>query len=265
MILFSERNNITEKPVFQKESLDGSTRNLLWNQMLFLMNNNSYDFENLAYYIWGNYLKNCLDEFPKKHNMFNEAIPSYNFLKKLFLDGEYYEIYDILEIVVQKIYSPNFIKTCNEIFEKENSAYRFINQKIVEIISDSEIKEIEDAVNTGISNVDKHLKQAIEHFSDRQNPDYRNSIKEAISAVEAICRNITQESTLDKALKKIENSGVVFDSQLKQGLEKFYYYTNGSDGIRHALMDNDNTSKSDAKFMLVMCCAFVNYIKDKVS
>ncbi len=51
--------------------------------------------------------------------------------------------------------------------------------------------------------------------------------------------------------------------QLKQGLEKLYYYTNGENGIRHALMDVDNMTKEDANFMLVICSAFVNYIRAK--
>lgn len=44
-------------------------------------------------------------------------------------------------------------------------------------------------------------------MSDRQKPNYRNSIKESISAVESICKIITQDekATLGKALKKIEN------------------------------------------------------------
>lgn len=95
--------------------------------------------------------------------------------------------------------------------------------------------------------------------------DYRNSIKESISAVECICREITGESTLDKSLKKIESKGVTFNSQMKKGLENLYYYTNDADtGIRHALMDDKNAPTADeAIFMLVSCSAFVNYLIKK--
>ena len=94
-----------------------------------------------------------------------------------------------------------------------------------------------------------------------------NSIKESISAVEALCREITTENTLGDALKKLEKNGVNIPAFLKSGFEKLYIYTNNEKtGIRHALMDNTETPQYDeAKFMLVSCCAFVNYIQGKRS
>lgn len=152
----------------------------------------------------------------------------------------------------------------NKEFKRHNFAYRLVNGKIVEITSDNEIKSIEEAINTTKSNARTHLQNALEKLSP-SNYDYRNSIKESISAVEYICREITGESTLDKALKKLESKGVVFNSQMKKGLENLYYYTNdGSTGIRHALMDDKNAPTADeAIFMLVSCSAFVNYLMKK--
>ena len=45
-------------------------------------------------------------------------------------------------------------------------------------------------------------------MTDRKTPNYRNSIKESISAVEALCKIITEneKATLGKALKIIDNS-----------------------------------------------------------
>jgi hypothetical protein len=40
----------------------------------------------------------------------------------------------------------------------------------------------------------------------------------------------------------------------------------GEKGIRHSLLDNASTvTFTDAKFMLVTCSAFVNYVKGKVA
>jgi hypothetical protein len=47
---------------------------------------------------------------------------------------------------------------------------------------------------------------------------------------------------------------------LKEGFKKFYHYTSDSDGIRHGLMDEDRLSSEDAKFMIVSCSAFINYL-----
>ena len=265
MALFSERYDLVKKTKLQRNSLEACTRNLLWNQMFVMYCLYEDDFIQFSKYIWNSYLKNCMDEFPTCVNKYRETISDYTtFLKEIFIHGEYYRVYDILEIAADRFQNMDFVLYCNDVFEQENCAYRFVDKYITEITSDIEIHEVEDAANTNIKNVDVHIRQALEHLSDRQNPDYRNAIKESISAVEALCRNITGESTLDRALNKLENKGVVFNLQLKQGLEKIYYYTNGDDGIRHALMDETKPpTKADAKFMLVMCSAFINYIKEK--
>ena len=263
MALFSERYNLVKKTKLQSNSLEEGTRNLLWNEIFFLYKAYESDFMQFSRYIWNNYLKQCIDDFPSCSNQYRDIVPDYTtHIKEIFVKGEYSEVYDVLEIAAERFYKSDFIDCCNLILEKENCAYRFVDKYITAITSDTEIQEVENAVNSSNKNTRTHLKKALEHLSDRQNPDYRNSIKESISAVEALCRNITGESTLDRALNKLESKGVGFNSQLKQGLEKIYYYTNGEDGIRHALMDAEDITKADAKFMLVMCSAFINYIRE---
>src|SRR5690606_13229916 len=100
-------------------------------------------------------------------------------------------------------------------------------------------------------------------LSNREHPDYRNSIKESISAVEAISKQIAGDSktTLGKALSKIERKGQVdLNPSLKSGFSSIYGYTNDADGIRHALMGTSNLEAEDAKFMLISCSAFINYL-----
>lgn len=52
---------------------------------------------------------------------------------------------------------------------------------------------------------------------------------------------------------------------LKGSFEKLYGYTSDAEGIRHALLDEPNLDFEDAKFMLVSCSAFVNYLKAKAA
>jgi hypothetical protein len=42
-----------------------------------------------------------------------------------------------------------------------------------------------------------------------------------------------------------------------------YGYTSDTHGIRHALKDDSQPNAEDAKFMLVSCSAFVNYLVEK--
>ena len=194
-----------------------------------------------------------------------------DYLRKYFFESIWYEVYDFIEFVagVSQTGSLNllFISCCNSVLEENLSAYRFVGGKIVQITSEQETTEIDEALkNTDLiiyKSVNAHLRRAIELFADRRQPDYRNSIKESISAVEAICNLIigSDSSSLGDALKKIEREHkVVIHPALRAAFDKLYGYTSSAEGIRHALLDEATLGQEDAKFMLVSCSAFINYL-----
>ncbi len=49
-------------------------------------------------------------------------------------------------------------------------------------------------------------------------------------------------------------------SALKAGLDKLYGYTSDKDGIRHPILGEANVDETDARFMIVTCSAFVNFL-----
>ncbi len=149
--------------------------------------------------------------------------------------------------------------------EREISAYRFVNGYIAKITSDQEINEVEDAVkissSMGFEGVNKHLNKALDMLSSRKSPDYRNSIKESISAVESIAKLIAGDpkAELGKALKIIQEKIGLHPALLK-GFLSIYGYTSDEDGIRHAMLEEKEIDFIDAKYMLVSCSAFINYL-----
>jgi hypothetical protein len=144
--------------------------------------------------------------------------------------------------------------------ERENSAYRFVGVEIVEITDQTEITSIEDAL-AGPRGVRIHFERALALLSDRRAPDFRNSIKESISAVEAVCRLIanSHSDTLGAAVKKV-SAKTPLHPAFEQALLKLYGFTSDEGGIRHALMEETSLSYADAKFMLVLCSAFTNFL-----
>jgi hypothetical protein len=64
---------------------------------------------------------------------------------------------------------------------------------------------------------------------------------------------------LSPALDAIE-AKTTLHSALKEAFKKLYGYTSDAQEIRHALTDEPNLDIEDAKFMLVSCSAFVNYL-----
>lgn len=265
---FSERiKKVSASDIIQRDDMNQNLRNSLWNMFCFYLEmdpNNNFAYE-LQKWLYFRLYKLPVDEIRKSYSDY--------FLKKAILEDDWYIVYDLLEETVSYLNSGNhytvmnkndFLEFCNAIFQRENSAYRFVDDIITDITNEYEIQSIEDSINSPLGKAGIHIKEALILLSDREHPDYRNSIKESISAVEAVCRHITGESTLDRALPKLKNKGIAIPEMLEDGMKKLYNFTNGEAGIRHALMDETiNIGFEEAKYMLVTCSAFVNYLKGK--
>lgn len=277
---FSERMGFREvKSLIQTTDIDTDLKNGLWNTL------------------WDNYLRHYGDMFKRElyeplcnltidiwRDFFKEPIDTVNFgtpsiveeiRNYFYYRAEWDEIYDLIEFIPNHFHgdakiNEKFINECNDILEKELSAYRFVGNQIAQITTPEEVQEIEEVLtNTDtVSLVKNHISNALNLMSDRQNPDYRNSIKESISAVECVVKVIAGNpgTTLGAALNQIENAGTItLHSDLKEGLQKLYKYTSDSDGIRHALKEEPTVDFEDAKYMLVTCSAFCNYLTVKAT
>lgn len=275
MKLFSQREGFKPiKNVIQVKGIDEALLNGLWNALhVFYWDRVTTHFVKdaggiykLFFALWLDYFKKPLDTM---QNTWQEA---YKEIRSYFFRCNWFEVYDFMEFIVNNYPSGSvnegFIEYCNSILERELSGYRFIGEKIVPITAEEEITEIEEALRgtQSLRPVVIHLKAALVFFSNRKSPEYRNSIKESISAVEAICNVITgkDKATLGGALKAITDK-VELHAALQQSFSKLYGYTSDADGIRHALLDEPNLDFEDAKFMLVSCSAFINYLKVKSS
>jgi len=276
-MLFSQRKGLKPvKSIIQVDNIDDDLRNGLWSALTLsywdqvhspgLLTNDPMDL--LIKRIWMYYFKKPLDTL---YDFWNQTLLA---IKTYFFDCQWFEVYDFIEFIANNYPDEDesinwrFKDFCNSILETESSAYRFVGGRIAQITAQVEISEIEEAlqITRTLKGVNTHLKTALEMFSDRKTPDYRNSMKESISAVEAICNLITKEkkATLSEALKKVEGK-IALHPALKIAFEKLYGYTCDKDGIRHALHDEANLDLEDAKFMLVTCSAFVNYLVAKAS
>lgn len=187
--------------------------------------------------------------------------------------SEWYKKLDFIEFVLENLRETSksaydfFVKDLNWQFSRLNYGYIIVADKVVERITDNEIKSIETAINNGTSSAGEHFAHALELYSQRPEGDYANSIKESISAVECVCRGRTEVKTLGDALDTFEKKGIHIHPRLKAAFEQMYAYTNQPDtGIRHAMMDNVGTyapGPEEALFFLITSSAFVNYINSK--
>lgn len=275
---FSQR--IGKKPIkeiIQVESMDNDLKNSIWNAInMFYFDNSAdkytiNDLKDETYYLyvnlWTTFYKCPIDEISYSVDGYHRV------LKNKFFKKSWYEIYDLLEFIPNNFQdneyeniNSNFVSYCNYVLERELSAYRFLNGQITPITSIEEVESIQEVlvISDKFKPVKIHLERALELFSSRTSPDYRNSIKESISAVESYCSILSGDSkaTLGQALKQIEKTNNIHPALIKS-FSNLYGYTSNADGIRHALLEEENLKQEDAKFMLVSCSAFINYLKQK--
>lgn len=185
---------------------------------------------------------------------------------------EWYRIFDFIERYLRICDDEKAILMRNEfnrILQDEVSAYRIVEKQVVPITNESELAAIKEAKTTEFDSVNIHISKALELYADRRNPDYENSIKESISAVEALCCIITGKTgvsaTLGKTIKKLKDNGVHIHPSMENAFSALYGYTNDEKGIRHGGINFANAPVEDAKYMLVSCSAFVNYLIEKWS
>ncbi len=267
MPTFSERYGYSVKPI-QINNMSKELRNRIWNVYTSEIYIDKEEIDT-----------NCLEEIMDQVGLVRETINNKfdleNNLREFriwFIQAEWYKIYDFIEIYLSYLSTrtrKDARKNFNDVLSWENSGYRVIGEKVVPITNPNEMSCIEHAQRTKYSSVDTHFKKATELFSKRPIPDYENSIKESISAVEAICSIITGEkgkcATLGQTISKLEGKGVHIHPSMIKAYSALYGYTNDEKGIRHGGIDFANAPAEDAKYMLVSCSAFVNYLMEKWS
>lgn len=275
MANFSQRYGYSSlEQAFQREAVSDSLRTALWNVLkvriwdLYDSERSSYDdnskrINTLVRRVWIHYLNKDLDKLPTFKRYQQGA---YYELKDYFISCQWFEVYNFLEFIAEgdsRLFNIETRNWINSTLEKHNAAYRFVDNAVVEITDKNEIEAIEVALSHPEKSVREHLSSSLNKLSDKETPDYRNSIKESISGVEAACRILTgnKSATLGDALKKIDNLHPV----MRQAFDKLYGYTSDESGIRHSLSDEKVITYADAKFMLVTCSAFVSYLNTNVA
>ena len=274
---FSERYGYRSvRKTIQLESMDESLYNSLWNALEVFYWEPLQHAGTMAHpsnktilavcrSLWVDYFKKPLDSIPiywtdTKHLLSN----------LFFREYQWFEIYDFIEFIAQldiQQSGTSFRIYVNGILQREMAGYRFVDELIVPITDETEIAELEEAIDGDNHSVTEQLRTSLRLLADRDNPDYRNSVKESISAVEGLVKSTlgTDHGTLGNLIKNLDHKAPLH-APFKDALSKLYGYTSDEGGIRHALLDDSrDVTFEEAKFMLVVCSAFINYVRGSVS
>ena len=285
---FSERHGHTQPQPMQREGVNQGLLNVLWNVLCRTVYISPAKVEWLLssgenrYLLWCGFMKKREDDFV--FDIYHDNAPRYGDARKdkfaKLIRDEYFEfskdnwfrVFDFLEFLINKgkflriqkhgtedwlLCDRNrFVAELNYELELENSAYRIVGGLFTEITSEQEMAEIETALQIPFDSAKSHLEQALVLFSNRQDPDYKNSISESINALESIAKEIIgKEKSLNALTQELK-----LHPNLTNALNEFYDWTS-KDGIRHGKSGKPlSVNQGTARFMLVICSAFVNYI-----
>ena len=264
---FKERHGYVKPKEIQFESMDSNLRMRLYNYVYDEIENSLNDFKRSIF-------RYCAQEYFFVHTE-TDIYTLIQLLENEFLKKKWYDVYSFLEFIYSLLFfyrkkrnknTDYLSEKLNKILEAEKSAYRFLNEIFVPISNNEELESIEISSNTKFDSVNTHIRKSLKLYSDRKNPDFENSIKESISAVEAVCCIIVEKdsATLSSALDKLKAKGVQIHRAQIEAYKKLYSYTSDQNGIRHAGIEFNKSEHEDAKFMLVACSAFINYLLEKL-
>nr|WP_298716391.1 hypothetical protein [uncultured Steroidobacter sp.] len=275
---FSDRIGVTQPPLgLHIDDMPQALRVSLWNLFLDLYEHRDGKYwSKIAAHVAKYFRKFPADDLPVRDWDLREWVKEY------FLGLPWYEAYNFLEFIVKNhsiatreqyggeyyshsVRGDKLESAVNAILERESAGYRFVSHVLSPITDKVELEEVRSAATSirgnGLDEARTHINAALDLFSKRPNPDYRNSVKEAISAIESIAKQFgsAKGDGLAPALRALDEK-VGLHGALRSAFEKLYGYTSDENGIRHAMLDEATVGFEEAKYMIVACSAFANYL-----
>ena len=227
MTRFTERMGLQQPRAMQLDDMDSDLRSALWNWICKALTTGHGET------CWVNAARGgLLDEI--MHGRVDEIEyyerPVQHAVKHWFFKVSWHDTYEMVEFVLEHANEWNRFagrslleKSLNEVLQREMSGYRSVNGELVPVTSETELAAIRQAATPafGYEGAAEHLQTALALLGQKPNPDHRNSIKESISAVEAVVKTIAGESAggIDKALAIVEGK-VRLHGSLKGALRK---------------------------------------------
>lgn len=186
------------------------------------------------------------------------------YVKQIIVSQNYVGFFEFLQFVVRHRGSPPQLgRSLNQVLQHSQSAYRIIENTVMPVPSAAEAATVErtfaDLAGGTFPGARRHLRRAGELLT---RGNWADSIRESVHAVEAAAKQLEpQANTLGPALVRLEKAGTL-NPNLKRGFNALYDYTSDEQGVRHALVEQEqpNVGEAEAVYMFGACAAFVGYL-----
>ena len=291
---FSIRVGARSLPVLQLDDMPESLRTALWNTIApWYLAHATYSNEVERRLVW-------MFRFPATNWPVDETSnvnAASNRLKKWFFsrtESTWHEIYDFVEAIPHMVwyglYTTNpevlrrdnpqgfaygvrlidtYVSDLNRALTQQGAPYQYRDGRLLPFTNEHELAEISIALTQlPFADARKHIESAAQLLAARPEPDYRNSIKESISAVETVLWEITGQKgqkfeVLVKEFAKEHYADM--HEALRLAIVKLYGWASDESGVRHGISGDVNVSLPDARLALVTCSAIVNFLAAKTT
>ena len=275
-LTFSQRYGYEPLPEpMRLEHLSDNLRREIWNEFYDMASTDGYD---VSWSLVQDFCMEILDRLKDKVRLPDEYIEHdavmYE-LQEVVLKGEFNKVFDFCESVMNHE-NESMLENINSfaggvmgLLDEYQAAYRLdmLEQRyqIVPRASKEAGEATQEAVETvckgGMAGASQYLRDSVTHINDKQ---YADSIMDSISAVESVARKITGESTLGKAIKPLEKSGLI-NAHFATILKQMWGY---ACDFRHGQPDSNSDNAPDvgmdeALFMYGACASFAAYLTNK--
>jgi len=118
--------------------------------------------------------------------------------------------------------------------------------------------------NSRLSGPNRQFSKALDFFNKRPKPDIENCIKDAVGAVEAVARILTnrQKETLGKIIPCLVQDGTV-KKPLNKIMESVYGFRGDQPGIGHGQHKPSDLDITEAEFVLHTCASAIIFLGKK--
>jgi len=117
-----------------------------------------------------------------------------------------------------------------------------------------------------LANARKHYDKALQFFRHPSKPDYENTVKEAVCAVEAAGKSLfssAKAATLGDLTKWLSSTtDVAVPKALVQTITGIYAYRSGGDGVGHGGSAGGAATAEVAEYVLGVCACQIIYLVD---
>ena len=263
---FSQRIGARPPPRSGLEEASPELRTALWNVLHkpTFPNEDEHRERALAHAraLW-NHLGWRTDQVPQLPHQMRESLATEWF------SCRWHEFFDLIEFSARTLATSvapvrqQWFEMLNRILESKGCAYRFVAERLVPLTNSTEATEVVRGAESAIPDVSVHIREAAKLLPPNAGANPRNSIRESIAAVAAALRhhNGNPAASLSEGLAVFEGKHGPFHPSLRQGLAMLYAYTTDEPGVCHALIEESGgVTGDDARFMLVTCSAFTNYL-----